>query len=97
MASEYDPRPAGTVALIIGTVMIIGKHECATFEETYNIHRRLRKYTEQYDNISAPNKFDEGLKLWVYWQSTDKRTKARAEIRAGCKRRAGQWQAFRHS
>ena len=35
MASEYDPRPAGTVALILDTVMGIGKHECANLDETY--------------------------------------------------------------
>ena len=34
MASEYDPRPAGTVALILETVMGIGKHECANLDET---------------------------------------------------------------
>ena len=39
MASEYDPRPAGTVALILDTVMGIGKHERANLDETYKTHR----------------------------------------------------------
>ena len=65
-----------------GNLMTIGqKGASKTFEETVTEYRRVRRIIEEHDKITTGNKIDMSLKMWIYWNVTDYKTRARIEAR----------------
>ena len=83
ISHEYDPLSDGTPHLMYGNLMSIGQRGASkTFEDTVVEYRKVRRIIEEHDKITAGNKIDMSLKMWVYWNVTDMKTRSRMEARA---------------
>ena len=88
ISHEYDPLSDGTPHLMYGNLMSVGqKGASKTFEDTVVEYRKVRRIIEEHGKITAGNKIDMSLKMWVYWNVTDIKTRAMMEKRGERKKR----------